>query len=1130
MVTLIANSGVQFYTTKINLGDNNPAFQTRLVMYEKKDEKMALDPDTNKLKGTGRYDITLDFAYRYKADKNSQPIYIEYEPLMGTEAYDSIADKVIDDKIRPDQIIVVSPNTIVTSNIADSLDVMEDLWLPIPYYKKQKNNRKGTSVVTGPETWARMFLTRIPREEIGNNKENYTHYLTLAFDTNIGNDALLVKDPVNSSKNIYLSPLQSDVDNRETFVIPNEKVALSFCNRKWVEDWIKTDWNKKQNRNINNRQTNKWTFPFAVDYINLFKLLRETAQDDNLFQHVVFPEIKLCNNSEDTPVVEIDLVLDIGNSRTCGLLVPTIYKNQANGGFGFENIAPLAIRDLTYPNRLYTEPFEMSVTFGRTGFGRDTSYFDVFMNETGGVKVFDWPSLVRVGAEATRLAVTSAEKSAYSTMSSPKRYLWDTNIKKESWTFVNSNLPTTETTAALYGIASQFTEEGELVREKKVQQIKNANLRNIDTKTLPPVFSTTSALFPRSSMMTFVLAEIFLHAINYINSHEYRNKTGHITNIETPRKLKRIVITCPTAMLPTEAIKLRKHAESAIKALSFYFGNKNFIDINLSDGVIPYPLKLENNIKGEEDGDSKHWNFDEATCSQLVFLYGSIHNHYQGNPNTFFDTVGKPREDAIFSNGNELKKEQIILQKQYPSGGYTYEQEMQRLQDKYKNKPSGKNAVCIASIDIGGGTTDLMICSYQNDPGATVTSLKPQPQFWEGFNLAGDDILKSIIDRIILPSITEHAISLGYSNENTQWARRICFGEYSTNMNAKDKWMRGLIAKQIFKPIATGIIKYISDKETHDLVEKEVDFWYFFAPPQQSPSGDVIQYIDDTFEKYGIIGFQMKKVKFNLIAKRINQIIIDVMGKTLKELCYLIAKHKCDYTILSGKAGSFPIIREIILRHLPVMPDRVIQLENYKIGTWYPFNTADGRILDSKTCVSVGATICLMAGYHNLLGEFRIDTQFLAREIKSTAQYIYEFDRNRLKERVNIAGNSNQNKESTYLFQTSPMLIGMKQLALDDWTASPIYVLKYKNASVGSRIANALPLIVKLDKELSDDGTFVSFLGILSAKPLNRNGNLEDDYADELEILLQTMIDENGYWLDRGEFKIDYANGTQENI
>lgn len=84
----------------------------------------------------------------------------------------------------------------------------------------------------------------------------------------------------------------------------------------------------------------------------------------------------------------------------------------------------------------------------------------------------------------------------------------------------------------------------------------------------------------------------------------------------------------------------------------------------------------------------KNWGYDEATCNQLAFVYGEIMHRFRGDAGLFF------------------KYSQV-------------------WQDYLKEK----KAVRIASIDIGGGTTDVMVCEYSRDPDAHIVVLSPDPPF-----------------------------------------------------------------------------------------------------------------------------------------------------------------------------------------------------------------------------------------------------------------------------------------------------------------------------------------------------------------------------------------------------------------
>ena len=64
-------------------------------------------------------------------------------------------------------------------------------------------------------------------------------------------------------------------------------------------------------------------------------------------------------------------------------------------------------------------------------------------------------------------------------------------------------------------------------------------------------------------------------------------------------------------------------------------------------------------------------------------------------------------------------------------------------------------------VDIGGGTTDMMICEYAL---SDAQAIQPKPLFWEGFNVAGDDLLKAVIEQQIIPQFREALHEAGGMN------------------------------------------------------------------------------------------------------------------------------------------------------------------------------------------------------------------------------------------------------------------------------------------------------------------------------------------------------------------------------
>ncbi len=83
----------------------------------------------------------------------------------------------------------------------------------------------------------------------------------------------------------------------------------------------------------------------------------------------------------DRPVA-VDLVLDLGNARTCGILI----EEHPDEGLSMADSYPLALRDLSRPELLHAKPFDSRVEFSRASFGRDA------IARKAGRGSFVWPA------------------------------------------------------------------------------------------------------------------------------------------------------------------------------------------------------------------------------------------------------------------------------------------------------------------------------------------------------------------------------------------------------------------------------------------------------------------------------------------------------------------------------------------------------------------------------------------------------------------------------------------------------------------------------------------------------------------------------------------------------------------
>jgi hypothetical protein len=239
-------------------------------------------------------------------------------------------------------------------------------------------------------------------------------------------------------------------------------------------------------------------------------------------------------------------------------------------------------------------------------------------------------------------------------------------------------------------------------------------------------------------------------------------------------------------MIREEQIALRQCAHDAF--LLFQNFNKVFNkELNLTfvkDQIEIIPALRD--LKFDESQLEKRidWAYDEATAAQILYLYGAIKHKFDGNADLFFKLYGK---SPFASNENERN-------------------------------------LTIGSLDIGAGTTDLMICNYNYNHHES-TTISPQPVYSESFDLAGDELLKNIIQEIILEGkqvatkyencsgvILNHGKALQIPDMTSKING--FFGRNSAKIDYKAKMMRVSFINQIGIPIALKYLSVANEKIT----------------------------------------------------------------------------------------------------------------------------------------------------------------------------------------------------------------------------------------------------------------------------------------------------------------------------
>lgn len=1078
-ISLIANSGIQFHRFELEIDPNADVLGNKSTMgfYEHLDEqnmRISLQyaynlPDNGDIwvpKKLLKFKDYLDENENLKDNINSN--VVKPHALKESDDFSGGASQKEDDK---EYYFTVNDITDCMEIFASEAD--ENTWLPIPYFKRNSNGKS----VFGPVSWARMII----KKKSENKAKKQKYLIILAFDTKIDKESSI---PVDNENIIHFTPQEEHTTENDNYfaISNNEDLNFNFCDSEyycdWVSKYLKKVYTKYLIKDDNESRLDK--FPH-LEYLGYYLYMIKYLEKMKMFPEVVF-------YSEKVKPVDVDLVIDIGNSNTCGVL----FESPVNGdaSFKFKSVKKLKLIDLSNPEKDYEESFSMRLAFVEPKFG------EIKKPDTNNSKYnnFRWPSLLRLGKEASRfineynLDIDKGKETA-THHSSPKRYLWDNKKAKIQWEFVNFDGQDLNKAIEYEGITEQFTDSGDYAYLPEMKK---------DDKTLP--------LYSRKSLMTFTYIEILLHAISQINSHDFRMTHGAL---ERPRKLKRITITCPTSIVQYEQFMLRECATEAVRALSKFYSNSFLALIDEDDEqkneleVIPRPNELAKNTKE----DRRDWIYDEATCGQFVFLYAEVSKRYLNKPEVFFNLYGKRRDDV----------------------------------DDTENK-----ALTIGSIDIGGGTTDLMICAYQYEKGQSVAVLKPNPLYWESFNLAGDDLLKNIVQEIILEGTPKDMNERGCTGviETSARDKNIMdiakrmnnfFGTDSNNQGHMQRIYRKNFIVQVAIPIALRYLQHAIDNQP----DLEITYDELFR--ENKPNSELINFFNKHFSP-----LKFEEIKWKLSTDKVNKIVETSFDTIIKQLSVILSAYGCDFVLLAGKPTTIPKIREMFIQYYPVSPERIITLNNYRVGRWYPFADDIGYFEDPKTIVSVGALIALMGGSLGKLDGFTLDTRLLRKNLIPSTDYIGFIDKNFQYIENNFI--TPDEKKSEIVVPTLPLLIGYKQLPNLKYRGRPVYKLDFNDEEIRKTVIENNSL---LEDEKDIDNAVTNFKDNLTNRipytvVLRREETRVKDQLTErvkevkniiidrirdankterskryLNLSVMTLPDETGYWLDTGEFVLN---------
>ena len=302
-------------------------------------------------------------------DENNQNVEIILDELTRNENGDYINSKSGE---------LEDSEKIYNVQLNSALEVFDGCWLPAPIHKRQGIVTKGEKrYEKGPTLWSRMMVVKMEKPD-----EKGNHFrVILAFDTKV----LEKRGENRPYTNIELRDIQSE--SNFDFLSSFSDISW-FLYEKWVRAWLTEIYSE-------NRKARDLKFTKLQDgsiaqsafwslYLVLIKGVIEKCE---------IPSIKLINTfstPRTNPPIDVNIVLDIGNNRTCGVLIEEGHQTYLD----LTESKPLELRDLTQPQFSYNQPFNSFVEFA------DEFGSSIHARRGGAINTFFWPCPLRVGQEA----------------------------------------------------------------------------------------------------------------------------------------------------------------------------------------------------------------------------------------------------------------------------------------------------------------------------------------------------------------------------------------------------------------------------------------------------------------------------------------------------------------------------------------------------------------------------------------------------------------------------------------------------------------------------------------------------------------------------------------------------------
>jgi hypothetical protein len=683
----------------------------------------------------------------------------------------------------------------------------------------------------------------------------------------------------------------------------------------------------------------------------------------------------------------------------------------------------------------------------------------------------DW-SMVRMGHEVDDISqLMHAAGDIRTAVSSPKRYLWaddESWLEGANWYMADpyDRSKTGEYAAKLNGPLLKFIHE-----DDRDVLLNKKGLGESDYAAEVPIKPRHA---PRS-LMVGALYELLCQAYQHVNSEAYRRRSG---DSGRAREIRSFTLTYPSGMYQEERERYRCQAQKAIEIFNLTIG------------------------KNQKNPPQLTLSIDEASAVHLAYIWSELRMLGQ-NPALWFQVLHQDTGEKKAEPEPEAEPEAEAAPAARRRGrgptrpGRPSRPRPGRVVPASTQAPSGEHDVRIACIDVGGGTSDLMIANYSFQPGID-DSIQGRVLHQDGITLGGDQLVKRLLEKKIVPLFAE---VLGLENEDVQ----LLFGP-EVPKNREFRAQRVNWVNRLFVPLAEAYLQNAVDGVDNEELSHT-------DPEIVDPA--ILDSLESVFDRLRGPGYYSIQQELGLIYQKeeFEDIVHEVFDDLIFDFCCRMVEHRADVVLLAGQPTKLSYIQDLVRMYLPLPAARIVPMYNHYAGNWYPYQDPKGHnpgvILDPKSAVVVGAGVEFMAR-HGMLPQFKF--KMIGKEKENTYYWGVMTDATSgiRQERILFEPVTEDLKVESIEFDTiaQRVMIGRKMSGDEDAQAMPIYLFKM---DTGDRIGETdVKIRVRRERASEESEEYLeveSVSGMVAGEPAILDHNVH--------FMWRTLADER-YYLDTG--------------